>query len=113
MLAGGTAKCKACAWQGPKDKLLSVPLPHDLGSNDELLQRMLGDWRAIFGRAAGDFGRFLIKWGMVDVAEQFGEGEVRLNPKQFSRYIATTALAGFRALLLERMKIEKEKASGN
>jgi hypothetical protein len=91
---------------------MTVPLSHAEGSNEELLRRMLNDWRAVYGKAAEDFGRFFIKWGLVDIANRKGDN-VQLNPKQFARYIAATAMAGFQAVLKERMKIEQERVSGN
>lgn len=110
MLTGGNATCTACGFMGSRDKLLAIPV--ELEGKEETFAAMRNDLRNTFGRAAHDFGRFLIKWGFLD-ATQTREGIKVDNPKQLARYMTVIAKETFIAVLNERRKIEEEKVRGS
>ena len=109
-LSGGSATCTACGFVGSKDKLLAIPV--ELRGKEETFTAMRNDLRNTFGRAATDFGRFLIKWGFLDATQRDGKIQVD-NPRQLARYMTVIAKETFIAILQERRKIEEERISGS
>lgn len=109
-LVGGSASCTACGFAGSKDKLLVIP--GELRGKEETFAAMRNDLRQTFGRAASDFGRFLIKWGFLD-AKQTRDGIKVDNPRQLARYMTVIAKETFIAVINERKKIEEERVRGS
>ena len=111
LLAGGSATCTACGFSGSKERLLAIPV--ELRGKEETFTAMRNDLRNTFGRAATDFGRFLIKWGFLE-AKKTRTGSIKIdNPRQLARYMTIIAKETFIAILTERRKIEEERISGN
>jgi hypothetical protein len=109
LLSGGTATCTACTWSGAKDRLLAIPV--ELRGKEETFAAMRNDLRNTFGRAATDFGRFLVKWGFLDATQ--GKDGINVNPRQLARYMTVIAKETFIAVLAERRKIEEERVSAS
>jgi hypothetical protein len=108
-LAGGDATCTACKWAGSNERLLAIP--GELRGKEETFTAMRNDLRNTFGRAATDFGRFLIKWGFLD-AKRTSSGITIDDPKQLARYMTVIAKETFIAVLNERRRIEEERVRG-
>jgi hypothetical protein len=84
---------------------------HDFSDGGEAVQYMLNDLRKVFAAASKLYGEFLMKWGFLEVKQT--RGGVQLNTKQLSRYVASMALATFKAILETRNKMEQERLSGS
>lgn len=91
--------------------MLTVPLLTKEGEREQTIMAIRNDIRGVYGRAAQDFGRFLVKWGFVDAVKR-GD-QIEFNKRQFSRYLTAMAQASFMAVLNERRKMEQERVSGS
>lgn len=111
ILSGGNGTCSACGWVGRKEDMLVVPLLHREGDKEATIMAIRNDVRQVYGRAAQDFGRFLVKWGFVDAVQR--GGKIELNKAQFARFITAMAQASFMAVLNERRKMEEERVRGS
>jgi hypothetical protein len=103
---GLVATCLACGWSGKQDQMLVTPIVHQEGSVDNMVSRLINDLRRILSNPAFGvpFGKFLMKWGFIDK---------KPNTKILGRYFASCAVGIVTALIKERQKIEKERASGS
>lgn len=107
-LVGGPASCDGCAWRGTTEKLLSVPIDHDLGNSEQMLHALMADIRKrISGTLGIPYLELLVKWGFVSADMQ--HIAETLDRKAFSRYLAAIAGAILKALLETRKEIEIEK----
>ena len=96
------AKCGACSWEGIVGDLLTQKFSHEMGSDEQILKAMATDLRNILAEDFSmSFGRFLMKWGFIS------EG---VTPQVLSRYVVAIARATLEAIVIERRKIEQEKA---
>lgn len=107
-LVGGPASCDGCTWEGTTDKLLSVPIDHDLGTNEQILHAMMADVRKLIAGSLGvPYLEFLVKWGFIEADMRNLSGT--LDRKAFSRYLAAIAGAILKALMETRKELELEK----
>lgn len=110
VLAGSTARCRGCHWEGKDDELLIVPIQHEFTfGNASMLVEMMNDVRRLL---AGELGlpylRFMLKWGFL-------EGNIdnlagTLDRKKFARYLAVIGHSILTAVILERTKQSEGKA---
>jgi hypothetical protein len=110
-LAGGRGSCNVCNWIGRREEMVGYAFEHDFSDGGEAVQYMLNDLRKVFAAASKLYGEFLMKWGFLEVKQT--RGGVQLNTKQLSRYVASMALATFKAILETRNKMEQERLSGS
>lgn len=110
-LAGGLASCRACPWQGSREKLVGVNLQVDVNT-DEALMALRSDIRVIVKNNASAFISILARWGFVDVIKVKGKIQVK-NSQQALRYVNAIATSVLTAIVEERKKIEVERVNGN
>lgn len=100
--------CDGCQWVGKPEELVVAPFEHDLGSDAQVLEIFVREFRNAFAKvAAKDIGLLLKKWGFIP------EGNPLVQVQLLSRFFETMSRAMVQAVLEERKKIEKELSNAN
>jgi hypothetical protein len=112
MLSGGPVTCRGCSWVGDMKLLLTVPISHTLGSQEEIAYRLMSELRLTLAKfCALPLGKFLLEWGFVDAVDS-AQGKV-INPRQLGRYMTVICGAILKSVIEEREKISKERVRGS
>lgn len=114
-LAGSSANCRGCHWQGALEDLLVVPFSHDFIADEAVALSMVNDMRQLLSGELGlPYLRFLVKWGFVKADMQNVAGTI--DRKQFAAYLAAIA-HGVLTSILQRRAVEavpsEEQISGS
>ena len=103
----GTAKCNACDWAGSTGDLAAMPIEHEFGSSEKVIQALMGDMRVLLAKhLASPLLHFLMKWGFL------GNKNTANMRHEVGRYLAAMSRAMLTAVIEERQKMEKEKHNG-
>lgn len=113
ILHGGSVTCKACDWSGPTKDVAAMPLSSDVGSQTDVAQRMMSEFRILMAQDCGTpILNFLLKWGFMQPV--VGEDKkVSVNSRQLGRYISAASRAMLLSFIEEMEKMEKERVHGN
>jgi ribosomal protein S27AE len=105
-IEGSNAECTKCGWKGGLAGLAAIPFGHDFTSQEQILHALMIDIRQVMSKgAAKDLALILSKWGFIHTVDA---GTVKV----LGRYVGAAAGAMAKAIIEERMKIEKEKEPG-
>lgn len=103
--AVGVATCETCSWSGSEKELITAMFTHGFKSDQEILEAMMKDLRNILSKSSATaYGRFLLKWGFMDMP---------VSPVQLARYLETIATSSITAIIELRKRMEQEKLSGS
>lgn len=98
---GSEASCRKCHWSGLGKEVLKQQFKHTHGTQEEITQAFLRDFKTMFAaHAATVVGRLLVKWGFLPATHDM--------TKVLGRYLTVAAQAMVKAILEERDKIERE-----
>lgn len=101
----GTSTCESCGWTGSEKDLITAMFRHGFKSDQEILEAMMKDLRNILSKSSATaYGRFLLKWGFMDMP---------VSPTQLARYLEVIATSSVTAVIELRKKMEQEKLSGS
>jgi hypothetical protein len=94
--------CNVCDWHGTREEVVASSFSHDWQNNEAILSALVGYLRH---RLALDIGKivlqYLLDWGFMSSPE----------PTLLARYLSAMATGMVKAMLEERVAIEKEKAN--
>lgn len=105
-LVGGDAQCRACGWHGKNEELYAHRFETDFVGTEAEVDYLFSDLRVALAAASTSFGRFLAKWGFLDVGHPDAS-------KVLARYMARLAREVLPAVIAEREAMEKERVERN
>lgn len=104
-LGESPASCGACNWKGARADLATTPFVHGGGSEEEVLQRLVLEFRKLFTKEwLLSMARWLNKWG-------FMPADAKAQPAALARYMDAVAKAAITSILQTRAEMEKAKAN--
>jgi hypothetical protein len=101
-VASAGASCDACGWKGEKRELVAKAFQHEMGSEDEVLQRFTRDFRNMLAKECLlPISKWLNKWGFLP-------SDPKEQQKALIRYTTEVAKACITSILQTRHAMEKE-----
>jgi hypothetical protein len=93
--------CDACGWKGKQEDLIASPFSHEWGNDQGLLDALVRDLRRQLAKDVGQsLLHYLLRWGFMEAAD----------PTTLARYLSAMSGGMIKALMEERLKLEKEAA---
>lgn len=91
--------CDACGWRGKQADLIVSPFSHEWGNDQGLVDALVRDLRRQLAKDVGQsLLSYLLRWGFMNQAD----------PLMLARYLSAMSGGMVKALMEERLKIEKE-----
>lgn len=96
------ASCMSCRWSGFEKDLVQSAFKHEFKSDDEIADTMMRELRNLLSKtAAQSYGRFLLKWGFLDMP---------ISGLQLAHYMDAIAKTVVRTIIETRKQLVEDKA---
>ena len=107
-VASSPASCGACSWKGDKKDLVVTAYRHDMGAENEVLDRFVRDFRNLMGQTqiSLPIAQWLNKWGFLP-------NDPKTQHKVLAKYVTAVSKAAITAILETRAEMEKERVNAS